>query len=238
MINILIPMAGNGQRFINAGYKNPKFLIDILGKPMIEHAAKGLGIDGNYIYIVQKEHYDKHNLEYVLNSITPNCKIVTIEDKTDGAAATTLFAEQLIDNDQPLIILNSDQIIEWDSEHFKNFIKKNLDGAIVTFKAEGAQWSYVKMNEFGLINEVAEKKQISNDATAGIYYWSKGSNYVYYAKKMIYKKLKVNNEFYVAPVYNEAIMDNKKIFSFSSNKIWNVGTPDDLEFYIRKHNEN
>jgi len=237
-LNILIPMAGSGQRFIDSGYTTPKFLIDIFGKPMIEHAAKSLDIYGNYIYIVQKEHYDKYNLEYILNSITPNCKIITIQDKTNGAAVTTLFAEQLIDNDQPLIIFNSDQIIEWNAENFKNFIKNNLDGAIVTFKAEGTQWSYVKMNDLGLISEVAEKKQISNDATAGIYYWSKGSDYVYYAKQMIDKQIKINNEFYVAPVYNEAIIDNKQIFSFSSNEIWNVGTPDDLEFYVRMHSEN
>jgi NDP-sugar pyrophosphorylase family protein len=237
-INIVIPMAGNGQRFIDAGYTTPKFLINILGKTMIEHATKSLGIDGNYIYIVQKEDYDRYNLEHELNSITPNCKIITIENKTDGAARTTLFAEHLINNDQPLIIFNSDQIIKWNVEHFKNFLKNSLDGAIVTFKATGTQWSYVKMNELGLINEVAEKKQISNDATAGIYYWSKGLDYVYYVKQMINKQIKVNNEFYVAPVYNEAIMDNKKILSFSSNEIWNVGTPDDLEFYIRRHSEN
>jgi NDP-sugar pyrophosphorylase family protein len=236
-INILIPMAGNGQRFIDAGYKNPKFLIDILGKTMIERVAKSLNIDGNYIYIVQKKHYDEYNLENVLNSITPNCKIIKIEDKTDGAARTTLFAENLINNENPLIIFNSDQIVEWDTANFKNFINNKIDGAIVTFKATDSKWSYVKINNLNLIEEVAEKKQISDDATVGIYYWSKGSDYIHYAKKMIEKEIKVNNEFYVAPVYNQAILDNKKIFSFPSKKMWGVGTPEDLEIYISKQKE-
>ena len=236
-MNILIPMAGSGQRFVDAGYKTPKFLIDIFGKPMIEHVVKSLNINANFIYIVQKEHYDEYNLEYILNSITPNCKILTIENKTDGAARTTLFAEHLINNDTPLIIYNSDQIVEWNTEDFKNLIKNNLDGAIVTFKGEGLKWSYVKINEFGLIDQVAEKQQISNDATAGIYYWSKGLDYINYAKKMIEKQIKVNNEFYVAPVYNEAILDNKKILPFSLNRIWQLGTPEDLEIYIAKQRE-
>ena len=236
-INILIPMAGNGQRFLDAGYDLPKFLIDIFGKPMIENVVNSLSLDGNYIYIVQKKHYNQYNLELLLNSITPGCTIIQLDEKTDGAARTTLYAEKIINNDSPLIIFNSDQIIEWDSKSFENFIDHNLDGVVVTFKAEGPKWSYVKINDLGLINEVAEKIQISNDATAGVYYWSKGSDYVTSAKQMIEKNIKVNNEFYVAPVYNEAILNNKKIYAFPLKKMWAVGTPEDLKIYISKQKE-
>jgi NDP-sugar pyrophosphorylase family protein len=236
-INILIPMAGNGQRFIDAGYSVPKFLIDIFGRPMIEHVVDSLGINGNYIYIVQKTHYLKYNLEVLLNSITPGCTIIQLDEKTDGAARTTLYAENIINNDNPLIIFNSDQIIEWDSKSFENFIDRDLDGVVVTFKAEGPKWSYVKINDLGLIDEVAEKIQISNDATAGVYYWSKGSDYVTSAKQMIEKNIKVNDEFYVAPVYNEAILNNKKIYALPLKKMWAVGTPEDLEIYISKQKE-
>lgn len=236
-INILIPMAGDGQRFIDAGYKIPKFLIKIFDKTMIENVVNSLAIDGNYIYIVQKKHSDKYNLKDLLNSITPGCSVIELEDKTDGAARTVLHAEELINNDSPLIIFNSDQIIEWDSKSFENFINNDIDGAVVTFKAEGSKWSYVKINDFGLIDEVAEKKEISNDATAGVYFWSKGSDYVSSAKQMIEKNIKTNNEFYVAPVYNEAILNNKKIYPFQLKKMWGVGTPEDLEIYISKQKE-
>jgi len=230
-------MAGDGQRFIDAGYNVPKFLINIFGKTMIENVINSLGIGGNYIYIVQKKHYDKYNLNDLLNSITPGCNIIQLENKTDGAARTILHAEELINNDSPLIIFNSDQIIEWKSESFQNFIKNDIDGAIVTFKAKGPKWSYVKTNDAGLISEVAEKKEISDDATAGIYYWSKGADYVFSAKEMIQKNIKINNEFYVAPVYNEAILNNKKIYPFPLKKMWGVGTPEDLEIYISKQKE-
>jgi hypothetical protein len=236
-INILIPMAGNGKRFLDAGHNLPKFLIDIFGKPMIENVVNSLNLDGNYIYIVQKKHYNQYNLEPLLNSITPGCEIIQLDEKTDGAARTTLYAENIINNDNPLIIFNSDQIIEWDSKSFENFIDRDLDGVVITFKAEGPKWSYVKINDLGLIDEVAEKIQISNDATAGVYYWSKGSDYVTSAKQMIEKNIKVNDEFYVAPVYNEAILNNKKIYAFPLKKMWAVGTPEDLEIYISKQKE-
>lgn len=236
-MNILIPMAGSGQRFLDYGYTVPKFLINIFGKPMISHAIKSLGLNGNYIYVVQKKDYDGYNLKKILSSITPNCEIVVVENKTEGAASTTLFAEKLINNETPLIIVNSDQIIEWDLDVFKHLISTDIDGAIATFKASGNKWSYVKINNLGLIDEVAEKKEISNDATAGLYYWSKGLDYVESAKQMIQKNIRVNNEFYVAPVYNEAILKGKKIKPFELIKMYSVGTPEDLKEYIEANNE-
>ena len=236
-INILIPMAGEGKRFFDAGYDIPKFLINIFDKPMIENVINSLNLEGNYIYIVQKKHYDEYNIDKILNAITPGCKIIQVENKTDGAARTTLFAEDLINNNDPLIIFNSDQIIEWDVNNFLQFINKDIDGAILTFKASGKKWSYVKIDDNKKIIQVAEKEEISNDATAGLYYWRNGSDYVKYAKQMIVKNIKVNNEFYVAPVYNEAILDNKIIYPFEINKMWGVGTPEDLEIYISKQKE-
>jgi len=236
-INILIPMAGEGQRFLDAGYNIPKFLIDIFGKTMIENVINSLNIEGNYIYIIQKKHDESYDISSLVKSITPGCTIIHVENKTEGAAATSLFAEKLINNDDPLIIFNSDQILEWDSNDFIKFINKDIDGSVLTFKGNGNKWSYVKSNNDGLITEVAEKKQISDDATAGLYYWKKGSLYIKYARQMIEKNIRVNNEFYIAPVYNEAILDNKKIYKFNIEKMWGVGTPEDLEVYVSKQKE-
>ena len=231
--NILIPMAGAGSRFSNAGYTFPKPLIEVDHKPMIQVVVDNLNINANFIYIVQKEHYEKYNLKYLLNLITPKCKIVQVDGVTEGAACTTLLAKEYINNDKHLLIANSDQFIEWDSSNFYySVVGDNIDGSILTFKATHPKWSFVKLNDEGYVTELAEKKPISNTATVGIYCWNRGSEYVKYAEQMISKNVRVNNEFYVAPVYNEAIQDGKKIKTYNIDKMWGLGTPEDLNHFI------
>jgi len=235
---ILIPMAGAGSRFTQAGYTFPKPLIEINNKPMIQVVVENLDIKGTFVYVVQKEHYEKYNLHYVLNLITPGCKIVQTEGLTEGAACTTLLAKEHINNNNHLIIANSDQFIEWDSNGFFYSIENDsIDGHILTFTSTHPKWSFVKENSEGYITEVAEKKPISDIATVGIYSWNKGSDYVKYAEQMISKNIRVNNEFYVAPVYNEAILDGKKFKKFNISKMWGLGTPEDLNLFLKNHNE-
>ncbi len=236
-INVLIPMAGAGSRFAIAGYTFPKPLIEVRDKPMIQVVIENLNIKANFTYIVQKEHYEKYNLKFLLNLITPNCNIVQVEGVTEGAACTTLLAKEFINSDKPLLIANSDQFIEWDSNKFYySMTADKIDGGIITFKATHPKWSFVKLDENNYITEVAEKKPISDIATVGIYYWSKGSDYVKYAEQMIEKNIRINNEFYVAPVYNEAILDNKKFKTFNISKMWGLGTPEDLKTYLENYN--
>ena len=234
-LNILIPMAGAGSRFEKAGYTFPKPLIDVKGDPMIKVVTENINMDANFIYIVQKSHREKYNLDTLLNLITPNCKIVDVDGITEGAAVTTLLAKEFIDNDSPLVMANSDQFILWDSNEFMYRMNEtNCDGGIVTFLSTHPKWSFVKINDSGYVTEVAEKNPISNIATVGIYYWNKGSDYVKYAEKMISKNIRVNNEFYVCPVFNEAILEGKKIKTFDIEKMWGLGTPEDLEIFLRK----
>lgn len=235
-LNILIPMAGAGSRFLDVGYVSPKPLINVNGKPMIQLVVENLNIEANYIYIVREEHRIKYNLDVLLNLITPNCKIIGVDKLTDGAACTTLLADKYINNDNPLLIANSDQFIEWNSNKFMYEMNENKsDGGILTFNSTHPKWSFVKLNNLNNVIEVAEKKTISNLATVGIYYWRKGCDYVNYANSMIDKNIRVNNEFYVCPVYNEAILDNKKIKTFNVDKMWGIGTPDDLKFFLDNH---
>jgi beta-phosphoglucomutase-like phosphatase (HAD superfamily)/dTDP-glucose pyrophosphorylase len=232
-LNILIPMAGMGSRFSNTGNLTPKPLIDVNGIPMIQAVVNNLSINANYIYVVQQEHYNKYNLEYLLNAITPNCNIIKIDGLTDGAARTCLMAEYHINNENPLLIVNSDQILKWSSsDFFYDLYTKNADGGIVTFKASDPKWSYAKTNNNSLVLEVAEKNPISNDATAGIYYWKYGKDFIKYAKQMIKNNIRTNEEFYVCPVFNEAIKDNKSIYTFLVENMWGIGTPEDLSFYL------
>jgi HAD superfamily hydrolase (TIGR01509 family) len=237
-MNVLIPMAGAGSRFQAAGYTFPKPLIDVEGKPMIQVVVDNLNIDATYIYVVQKEHRAKYNLDTLLNLITPNCKIVEVDGLTEGAACTTLLAKEFIDNDAPLVMANSDQFVEWDSNEFMyKMVEQKVDGGIVTFTATHPKWSFAKVDEYGYVTEVAEKNPISDIATVGVYYWAKGSDYVKYAEQMVSKNIRTNNEFYTCPTFNEAIGDGKKIKTFNIDKMWGLGTPEDLKYYLENYNK-
>ena len=234
-LNVLIPMAGRGSRFEKAGYTFPKPLIDVNGKPMIQVVVENLNVEAHFIYIVQKEHYEKYNLKYLLNLITPDCDIVQVDGITDGAACTTLLAKDLVNNDNHLLLANSDQWVEWNSnEVMYAFAADQIDGGILTFKNTHPKWSYARLNDLGFVAEVAEKKPISDNATVGIYYWAKGSDYVKYAEQMISKNIRTNNEFYVAPVFNEAIEDGKLIRVKEVSRMMGLGTPEDLEVYLKE----
>jgi beta-phosphoglucomutase-like phosphatase (HAD superfamily)/dTDP-glucose pyrophosphorylase len=235
-LNVLVPMAGAGKRFQDAGYIFPKPLIEINNKPMIQYVVNNLNIKANYIFIVQKEHASSFGLNNILKILVPNCNIIVVDKLTEGAACTTLLAKNLINNKKPLLIANSDQYVEWDSsEAMYHFTSKNNDGAILTFNSIHPKWSYVRTEvNSNIVLEVAEKKVISNQATAGIYYWKHGSDYVKYAEKMISKNIRFNNEFYVCPVYNEAILEKKIITTYPVKKMWGLGTPHDLEYFIKK----
>ena len=230
-MNILIPMAGAGSRFEQAGYTFPKPLIEIHGKPMIQKVVENLNLDGRHIFIVQKEHYDKFALKYLLPLIAPGCEIVQVDGVTEGAACTTLLAKQFIDNDAPLITANSDQFVEF-GDKWKE--KLGDDGSILTFEATHPKWSFAKVED-GMVKEVAEKKPISSTATVGVYHWAKGSDYVKYAEQMIEKNIRVNNEFYVCPVFNEAIADGKQIKNIPVKRMWGLGTPEDLRTYLSEY---
>lgn len=235
-MNVLIPMAGAGSRFANAGYTFPKPLIEVRGKPMIQVVVENLNVDAHFIFMVQKEHYEKYNLKQLLNLIAPGCDIIQVDGLTGGAACTTLLAKDLINSDEPLLMANSDQFVEWNSnECIYAFSADNIDGGIVSFKATHPKWSFARVGEDGFVSEVAEKNPISDDATVGIYYWTKGSDYVKYAEQMISKEIKTNGEYYVCPVFNEAIGDGKKIRIKQIDKMWGIGTPEDLNYFLENY---
>lgn len=236
-MNVLIPMAGAGSRFEKAGYTFPKPLIEVNGKPMIQIVVENLNVEANFIFVVQKSHREKYNLDSFLKLLQPNCKIVETDGLTEGAACTALLAKAHIDNDAPLFFANSDQFVEWDSNEF--FYKMNeteADGGIVSFKATHPKWSFAKVNEEGKVIEVAEKNPISDNATVGFYFWKKGADFVKYAEQMIERDIRVNNEFYVCPVFNQAIEDSLKIRLFEIKKMWGLGTPEDLNNYLKYFN--
>ena len=235
-MNVLIPMAGAGSRFAEVGYTFPKPLIEVNGKPMIQVVIDNLNIEANYTFVVRKEHYDKYSLQYLLTLIAPGCNVVQVDELTEGSACTTLLAKEYIDNDDPLLLANSDQFMEWNSnECLYAFNADGIDAGILTFKATHPKWSYAKVGEDGFVAEVAEKKPISDDATVGVYYWKKGSDYVKYTEQMIEKDIRTNGEFYICPAFNEAIADGKKVRIKEIDKMWGIGTPEDLKYYLEHY---
>jgi dTDP-glucose pyrophosphorylase len=231
-------MAGNGSRFSSAGYKDIKPLIEFLGKPMIQHVIDSVQLEGNYIFVVQKDHLERYDLLQILRKISPSCNVVDTGKTgvTEGAACSVLCAEHYIDPEAPLVIINSDNIISWNVEDYLHMLENNLDGLILCFNDTNPKWSFVRQ-ENSLALEVAEKNPISDIATAGIYIWAKGKYFIDAAKQMIEKNIRVNNEFYICPVYNENIEMKHKIGIAYVNHMHGVGTPEDLKAYVSMFNE-
>lgn len=236
-LQIVIPCAGHGSRFAQAGYTFPKPLIETFsGKTMIQTVVDNLNVTGQFIFIVQKSHHEKYNLGHFLNVIAPGSKVITVDGVTEGAACSVLLAKEYIDNDRPLLLANSDQYLEWNSAEVLNYLMAdNIDGGIVTFEANHPKWSYVKLGDDGLVSEVAEKKVISNLASTGIYCYKRGSDFVKYAEQMIRRDVRVNGEYYVCPVFNQMLEDGKKIRAKGIEKMWGLGVPEDLEFFLKNY---
>ena len=202
MLNIVIPMAGAGSRFAVAGYKLPKPLIPINGIPMIKVVINNLRpqLEHRFIFICQQAHIETYGLIDKLSDWSPGCEVIGLNGLTDGAACTVLEAKKYIDNDASLMIANSDQYIDIDINDYLEYMDtKNLDGLIMTMKADDPKWSFVGLDQDSLVTRVVEKEVISDEATVGIYNFKKGRDYVSAAEDMIRKDLRVNNEFYVAP---------------------------------------
>ena len=240
MINIVIPMAGHGSRFSKAGYKDPKPLIPVFGKPMIQVVIENLRpiVDHRFVFICQAEHLSKYPLRSLLEREAPGCEIIEVNQVTDGAACTVLLAKEFINNTDQLMIANCDQYINVDINQYLNCLnQRDSDGLIMTMKAFDNKWSFVKLNENNEITLVVEKQVVSDEATVGIYNFMKGKDFVAAAESMILKDLRVNNEFYVAPAYNEMIELGKKITYFNigslNNGMYGLGTPEDLEMFIK-----
>ena len=234
-MKILIPMAGEGSRFTKEGYTFPKPLIDVDGYPMIQTVVENLDFDCDYIFLVRKEHVEKYpGILDTLDRITNGrFEHVVVDELTEGAACTALLAEKYIDNNESLLIANSDQFIEYESNNFDTLKSlTNVDAIVFTFNAVHPKWSFVKTNSRGFVTEVAEKRPISDIATCGIYWYRSGADFVKYAKQMIDKNIRVNNEYYIAPVYNELIQDGKSLIPFYVSKMWGLGTPEDLRKYL------
>lgn len=238
-MHILIPMSGAGKRFADIGYEKPKPLIEFFGKPMVEHVLENLGFNNTFTLCVLRSHYDADpGLFDRLRGMSSDLNIVFVDTLTQGAAETCLLAKQYIKPSQPLFIANCDQMMTWDQDHFEEwFAAERLDGAMFVFDSDSTKNSYVEVDDNGIAIRTAEKQVISKYATNGIYVWARGEDFVWAAEKMIADDVRVNNEFYVCPVYNENIARGDRIGIYAPQEHWPIGIPEDLEIYIKAHSK-
>ncbi len=238
-LQIVIPMAGRGSRFANAGYTTPKPLIPVGGRPMIQWVIENIRPRRahRFIFLCLAGHLQEHpEVPAELRRLCPGCEIVPVSAVTEGAACTVLLARKFIDSADPLMIANSDQLVELDiNDYLAAADAPGVAGLIMTFWADHPKWSYCRMRPDGLVSEVVEKQVVSNEATVGIYNFRHGRDYVRAADAMIAANLRVNNEFYVAPTYNQLIAEGAKIITMKTGRegagMHGVGTPEDLELF-------
>lgn len=229
--NLLLPIAGEAQRFKDAGYNAPKPLIMAKDRHIIDWAMESIKIDEcNIIFVVRSEHIYTFSIDEVLKQKFGNdIKIVTVQQRTEGAVSTCLLAKDYIDNELPLIIYTPD--VCFSPQFDPSNIDTNLDGLLLTFKANSPAHSYLAINENGLVTKTVEKEVISTDAAVGVYYYKKGSDFVKYAESMIEQNIRTKNEFYICPMYNLLIQNGLKIGYHQTEKMHVLGTPDELEFF-------
>ena len=239
MLNIVIPMAGRGSRFAKEGYTDPKPLIPLSGKRMIEVVINNLkpSCDHRFIFICQNQHLADYDLQNKLCSWAPGAVVIGIDGITEGAACTVLEARDYINNDDPLMIANSDQWVDVDINDYLNYMDDQaLDGLIMTMKADGPKWSYARVEDNGRVSEVVEKIVVSDEATVGIYNYRHGKDFVAKADKMIANNERSNGEFYVAPVYTYMYREeNANIGVYNIGReadgMYGLGIPSDLDLF-------
>ena len=239
-VNILIPMAGAGSRFVKAGFNSPKPLIDVSGEPMISWAMKSfdfLDKFKNYqlIFVILDVHDKEYNLGNELKKLFGvKSKIIILDKVTRGQAETCLMAREYIDNYNKLFIYNCDTYSI--TKMWKVIETEDPDGILGCFKSDDPKYSFVKLDQYDFVCETAEKKVISNLATNGMYYFKRGSDFVSSAETMIRNAITCNNEFYVAPCYNELLKSGKKIKTVLTDDNHVMGTPEELEHFINSLN--
>lgn len=238
MLNILIPLAGKNQFFSESEYPFPKPLIEFNGKTMVEHLIENFSTineDKQFIFIVNTEDCKKYHLDNVLNILTDHqCKIIKLDHETKGAACSAMMAVEYIDNDEPLIISNADQLFDIKLQLvIDNF--KDSDAGVITFESIHPRWSYVRLNAENKVTETAEKRPISKSAIAGFYFFTRGSDFINASSKMIKKDANVNGSYFISPSLNELVLENKliSIYKIDNEKYHTFYTPSKIKEYER-----
>lgn len=235
-MQILLPMGGSDENFRQHGYAYAKPLIEIAGQPLVQHALAPLqkARPSRIIFVIRKEDELRFFLRDVLRLLEPGAVVIRADGPTAGAACTALLAIEHIDTDEELVIANADQVLDFDlAEVIDRFRARALDAATVVFDSVHPRWSFVKTDADGMVVEAAEKRPISRDATAGIYYFRKGRFFVEAATNMIRKDASVNGGFFVCPSLNELVLAQMRVGveRIDRSRYISLATPPAVEEY-------
>jgi dTDP-glucose pyrophosphorylase len=217
MLKIIIPLAGSSDLFINAGYPYPKPLTDVNGTPMIELLMQSISPITQlhqFVFIIKEEDALKYHLDNTLKLLAPDCEVIKLKKNTQGGLCSVLMAIDHIEDDDTLIILNGDQIIDEDFSVILNYWATNTaEAGVVTFKSVHPRWSYVRIED-GLVMQSAEKNPISQHAIAGYYYFANAGLFFECAYQSIKNGVKLDDNYYISPVINEYVLQNKKVLNY------------------------
>jgi dTDP-glucose pyrophosphorylase len=238
VLNLVVPIAGPQTAFNESRYGYSKNLIEVQGRPLIEHIYGKLRTLGpkSMTFIVRQDECARFHLDDVIRLLEPKANVVITDGETGGAACTVLLAIDHIARDEPLVIANGDQVIHRglaDAIHYFRF--SDLDGGVVVFPSIHPRWSYVRVDKDGQVTEAAEKRPISRHATAGVYYYRRGGDFIDAAMDMIRKNAAVNEQYYVCPAFNEMILANRRvgIYQIERDLYFSLSTPNGVGSYER-----
>ena len=239
-LNIVMPMAGLGSRFRDAGYKQPKPLIDVLGRPMYAWATESLPLNKStrliFILLASQPECPELTRDIQQRYAKHSPIVVTVPELTAGQAITVLRAKEFINNDEPLLIHNADTAFDVDHAWVESAWRDKLDGALLVFNSNEKRWSFSRENAAGFVDEVREKEVISPWASTGTYWFRRGADFVRMAESRLNSGRREAAEYYVGPLYNDMIATGSKVKNFPIRKLYCFGTPDDLTATLKQMN--
>ena len=236
-LHIIMPMAGEGSRFRDAGWTTPKPLIELDGKPLFIRAIESVKVDGapmKYSFIVRQEHIDKYGIDKGIKEIIPEAMVYSVAKTTRGAVETCLKAETGISDDDAVVVMDCD--LELRSKKYTDLIKSVLQitgdvakgGALVSFESDLPKYSYAELGDNGFVKRTAEKEVISNHALCGAYFFSSGKEFKQAAHRLLNEPVMLKPEFYVSLLYNYLLKDGSPVELASMEMYRSYGTPEEL----------
>lgn len=237
-LNIVMPMAGLGSRFREAGFTVPKPLIDVRGRPMYAWATESLPLERGtrliFILLASQPECPALRDDILRRYARHQPQILTVPELTAGQAITVLRAKEWIDTDEPLLIHNADTAFDADPGWVDASLAQELDGALLVFPSQEKRWSFSRADDTGLVVEVREKEVISPWATTGTYWFRRGRDFVQAAESRVRSGRREASEFYVGPLYNDLVAQGRRVRNFPIRELFCFGTPQDLAATLRQ----
>lgn len=243
MRNIVVPMVGKSSFYDDKQFQFPKPLIEVAGRPMIDRVVEHLGTlsaPRRFIFVINESDAQQYHLDNVLRLLTDESSIIIRQrGETGGAVCTILLAIEFIQNDEPLIIANSDSVIDFDLNQVVDYFEsQGADAGTVCFESVHPQWSYVSLDDSGVVNQAAEKCPISKNAIAGFYYFKRGKDFVEAAMNCIEKDVSVNGRYFTSLTFNELILAGKKVVmhKISNDRYFSFYAPEKIKIFEKQAN--